>query len=309
MIRLPLAAAAAAFLGLSASCGASTPEPPRKVERIVAFGDSFADDGNIFRLVGTRPPPLYPKGRFSDGTNFVDTMSALLGAPVVNFALGGAVTGEGDRDFRPAGLDLQTRAFLAGGGTLGFPKTGGRFAAGDLVVLSIGGNDARAYGKRFGLAPGERQLAVAIREAPAAADRSAANTERALLSLVGAGARNILFLGGDVGRLPEVRGRPAAKAGSAFSARYNERVRAALARLSAGGQVIARYVDMDALARRVEADPAAFGLASAGACPQACVRDPKLAARYLFYVDKVHLTQAGFAILGRHAVERWRAPR
>jgi phospholipase/lecithinase/hemolysin len=292
---------AVSFALAAPACAEPAPSP--KIERIVAFGDSYADNGNMFRIAGATPPAIYPKGRFSDGTNFVDTMGSILKVPIVNFALGGAVTGPGDSDFRPAGLDVQTRAFLSGRGALGFPRTGGRFAPGDLAVISIGGNDARRYWKSFGTSPRPRQIAAAIAGAPAAADRSVANAASALEALAGAGARNILFLGGDVGRLPEVKGTPAAPIGSAFSARYNQGMRRALARLSERG-VTARYVDLDALGDRVEANPPAYGLASTGACPQACLRDPALARRYLFYVDKLHFTAAGYEIVGRYAVEQ-----
>ncbi len=300
---LTLAFVTAGFALSAAACAEPAPAPAPKIERIVAFGDSYADNGNMFRIAGVAPPPMYPKGRFSDGTNFVDTMGSILKVPIVNFALGGAVTGPGDSDFRPAGLDVQTRAFLSGGGSLGFPRTGGRFAPGDLTVISIGGNDARRYEKNFGKAPAPRQVATAIAAAPAAADRSVANAVAALESLVRAGARNILFLGGDVGRLPEVKGTPVAPIGSAFSGHYNREMRRALARLSERG-ITARYVDLDALGDRVEADPAAYGLIGTGACPQACLSDPALARRYLFHVDKLHFTAAGYAIVGRYAVEQ-----
>jgi phospholipase/lecithinase/hemolysin len=306
MRRFAVLSFAASFALAAPACAA--PAPPSKVERIVAFGDSYADNGNMFRLAGATPPPLYPKGRFSNGTNFVDTMGSILRAPIVNFALGGAVTGPGDRDFRPAGLDPQVHAFLSGGGPLGFPRTSGRFRPGDLVVISIGGNDARRFEKSFGPAPGAEQVSAAIAAAPAAADRSVANAASALDSLVRAGARNILFLGGDVGRLPEVKGTRLAAIGSAFSARYNDGIRRALAGLSARN-IVARYVDLDALSDKVEADPAAYGLTSTGACLQACLRDPALAGRYLFYVDKLHFTAAGYAIVGRYAVEQLSRPR
>src|SRR4051812_42258281 len=58
---------------------------------IQAFGDSYADTGNLIKIIG--PQALYPTGRFSGGTNFVDTTSSLLGIPQNNFAIGGANPG------------------------------------------------------------------------------------------------------------------------------------------------------------------------------------------------------------------------
>src|SRR4028118_185463 len=65
----------------------------QRVDRIVAFGDSYADDGTFFELTGIPRPAAYPNGRFSNGTNFIDTLSLILGRPVDNFAIGGAVAG------------------------------------------------------------------------------------------------------------------------------------------------------------------------------------------------------------------------
>jgi phospholipase/lecithinase/hemolysin len=301
--------AAFAMLGTAGCAEAAAPERPSApaITRIVAFGDSFADDGNIYELFGTTPPPLYPRGRFSDGTNFVDTMGELLGAPVANFALGGAVTGPGS-DNNPAGFDQQYRAFLAGGGPAYFPRVSGRFSPADLVVVSIGGNDARAFGKSFGRSPSRAKVEAAIAAAPAAAALSVANATQGLEALVGAGARRITFLGGDVGRLPEVAGSTIAPIGSAFSKSYNEGMKASLARFAARG-ISVHYLDLDKLADRVASDPAAFGLNSAGACPAECLTNPALAGKYLFYVDKVHLTSAGFAIVGRAAVAQLRSGR
>jgi outer membrane lipase/esterase len=292
---------AAALLGTSWARPASA----RQFDRIVAFGDSYADDGNIYELFGAAPPPLYPRGRFSDGTNFVDTMGEILRVPIDNFALGGAVTGTG-RSNRPAGFQQQYHAFLAGGGPDYYPRVSGRFSPADLVVISIGGNDARAYEKSFERFPSKAVIASAIAGAPAAAARSVANANAGLDALARAGAHNLVFLGGDVGRLPEVKGTSIAPIGTAFSNSFNRGMRASLAKLAARG-VTVTYLDLDKLGDRVEADPAAFGLISAGACPKACLSDPSLARKYLFYVDKLHFTSAGFAIIGRHAVEQLQA--
>jgi outer membrane lipase/esterase len=99
---------------------------------IQAFGDSYADTGNLFRAIG--PSPIYPTGRFSGGTNFVDTTSMLLGIPQVNFAVGGAKVATGP--IPNSGFTQIAAAFLASGKTI---------APSDLVEISIGGNDARGY--------------------------------------------------------------------------------------------------------------------------------------------------------------------
>jgi phospholipase/lecithinase/hemolysin len=277
----------------------SAPSFGQSVDRIVAFGDSYADDGNVFRMFGARPPAMYPKGRFSNGTNFIDTIGELLDVPIVNFALGGAVT---------AGFDTQYRAFLAGGGPAAFPRVEGRLRPTDLVVISIGGNDARAYAKSLGASPSAGEVARAVERAPAAALASVANAAEGVEALVKAGARNIMFVGGDVGRLPEFNGTRRAAAGTAFSSSYNDGVRAMLAAYERRG-IQSRYVNLDDIHQRVEAEPSAYGLVGAGACPADCLRNPKLADKYLFYVDRVHPSSAGFAIIGRYAVEQMRAGR
>jgi phospholipase/lecithinase/hemolysin len=144
--------------------------------------------------------------------------------------------------------------------------------------------------------------------APSAASVSVANADLGLNALIGAGARNILFLGGDVSRLPEVAGTPIAPIGGAFSLSYNQGMKAALAGYAARG-VTVTYVDLERIREKVSANPEAFGLIGAGACPATCLTNPALADRYLFHVDRLHLSAAGFAIVGRYAVEQLRAGR
>ncbi len=42
----------------------AAPAAAQRIERIVAFGDSYADDGNLFELLGIPRPAIYPNGRF-----------------------------------------------------------------------------------------------------------------------------------------------------------------------------------------------------------------------------------------------------
>ena len=67
---------------LVALAAAPAPAFAQHIDRIVAFGDSYADDGNLFQIVGITPPIVYSTGRFSGGTNYIDTLSDILNVPV-----------------------------------------------------------------------------------------------------------------------------------------------------------------------------------------------------------------------------------
>ena len=302
--KLLLCASAAA-----AALTIATPASAQRIDRIVAFGDSYADDGNLFELLGIPRPAVYSNGRFSNGTNFIDTMGTNLGVPIQNFAIGGAFAGNGNINGPGIpGFVTEWQSFLAGGGPAAFPRTTGRFEPTDLLAISIGGNDARAYERSLGLNPTAAQISTLIAGAPAQAALRVAETTTGLNALVNAGARNITFLAGDVGRLPEVVGLPVAAVGSAYASAYNQGMQASLANLANQG-VIVNYVDLNKVGDVVAANLSAFGLTSAGACPVACVTtNPELLDRYLFYVDNVHLTSAGFAIVGRYAIAELAAP-
>ena len=71
----------------------AAPASAQQVDRIVAFGDSYADSGNAFALIGSNPYfSIYPQDRFSSGFNYVDLLADTLGVPLDNFAIGGALT-------------------------------------------------------------------------------------------------------------------------------------------------------------------------------------------------------------------------
>ena len=194
-----------ALLGATAlaAFAAATPAAAQRVDSITAFGDSYADDGNAFQLAGINPVTtvVYPTGRFTGGSNFNDTLSALLGVPVSNFAIGGAATGNTNTNPLLPGFTFEVSSFLAGGGAV-FPTVSGTFDENDLITTSIGGNDARIYQQSGGTLAG----------APAAAAVSIANAEADLDRLVAAGAQNISFLAGNTALLPEIAGNASAQA-------------------------------------------------------------------------------------------------
>lgn len=294
---------------VAAAAFTAAPVSAQTVDRIVAFGDSYADDGNFFELTGIPRPAVYPNGRFSDRTNFVDTMALLLGVPVDNFAIGGAFTNNGNINGPGIpGFVTEYSSFLAGGGPAAFPRVTGHFGPNDLAVISIGGNDARAYEKSLGNTPTAAQISTLLAGVPAQATQKVAEATAGLNAMYGAGARNFTVLAGDVGRLPEVQGLAIAQVGSAYATAFNTGLQASLANIASQGAIV-NYLDLNKIGDVVGANLSAFGLISAGACPVACLTtDPTLLNKYLFYVDQVHLTSRGFEIVGQYAVRQLEAP-
>jgi uncharacterized protein YhjY with autotransporter beta-barrel domain/phospholipase/lecithinase/hemolysin len=279
----------------------ATPVAAQRVDSITAFGDSYADDGNLFQIIGFNPAPqVYPTGRFSGGTNYIDTLSQLLAVPVDNFAIGGALTDNTNTNGPGIpGFITEWNAFLGGGGGP-FPTVSGTFDDNELVTFSIGGNDARFYQQNGGTLAG----------APAAALVSAATAEVGLDALVAAGAQNISFLAGNTAILPEIAADPNAQAiRDAYSTTFNSAMQDVLAGYAANG-VMVHYLDLTVVGQQIMADPTAYGFASTGACAPAvqCVTDNAYANSFLFYVDALHLTSAGFRVVGQYIATQLQAP-
>ena len=68
------------------------------------------------------------------------------------------------------------------------------------------------------------------------------------------------------------------------------------------------YVDIALISKDIIANQAASGIKNLTACPATCIGNPTLQSQYLFYFDGIHLTSAGFAIVGEYVVNRLNAP-
>src|SRR3954452_10939377 len=278
---------------LSIAAGA-TPAAAQHIDRIVVFGDSYADTGNALRLAGINPlsTQIYTTGRFSGGTNYVDTLSTLLNVPQYNFAIGGARTNNSNQTAGLPGLTFEVQEFLAGGGTLGFPAVNTSLNRNDLVAVSIGGNDARAYQQGSGTLAG----------APAAAATAATSFQQNFDLVMAHGTPTVSFLAGDTGRLPEIATNPAGAAvRTAYSTAFNGGVQNVLAGYAARGSIV-HYLDLSKVLDQISANPAAYGITNGLVCPlfpgnTTCAAN---ATGYLFYGDALHLTSNGFAIVGQY---------
>jgi outer membrane lipase/esterase len=290
-----------AYASVLAMAAASTPAAAQHIQRIVAFGDSYADIGNALRLAGINPitTQIYTTGRFSGGSNYVDTLTNILQVPQFNFAIGGARTDNGNESVGLPGLTFEVQEFNAGGGTLGFPAVNTTLTRSDLVAVSIGGNDARDYQLTGGTLAG----------APAAAAVAVTNATNNLNVVMAHGTPTISFLAGDTGQLPEIAGNPAGAAiRTAFSTTYNTGMQQTLAGYARSGSIV-HYLDLTTVLNDIKANPGAYGIQGL-VCP--AIPDPTCIANssapFLFYVDNLHLTSVGFAIVGQYVARQLAAP-
>lgn len=301
----------AALLGASALTVA-TPASAQRIDRIVAVGDSYADSGNAFRLGYNNPSALavYPTGRFSGGLNYVDILGTTLNAPIENFAIGGALAGTNntlicfDGAFGAPlcgkGFQYEVDQFLnVGTQSAVFPTGPATFGEGDLLTVSIGGNDARIY----------QQTGGTLAAAPTAGAATAAAAKVQLDRLVAAGAPTISFLAGDTGRLPEIALNPTGAAiRTSFSNAFNGAMQSTLAGYAANGTMV-HYLDLSKVLDNIIANPTAYGITNGLVCPTfpntACVIS---SSGYLFYGDALHLTTDGFRIVSRYIAAQLTAP-
>ena len=296
--RLSRALACASLVSLSA---VATPADAQRISRIIAFGDSYADTGNALRLAGISPisTQIYTTGRFSGGSNYVDTLTNLLQVQQFNFAIGGARTDNGNESTGLPGFTFEVQEFAAGGGTLGFPAVNTTLTRSDLVAVSIGGNDARHYQLSGGSLAG----------APAAAATSVTNFQQNFNVVMAHGTPTISFLAGDTGQLPEIAGNPTGAAiRTAFSSAFNSGAQQVLAGYARQGSIV-HYLDLTNVLKDIKANPAAYGIQGL-VCP--AIPDPTCIANnnapFLFYVDNLHLTSVGFAIVGKYIARQLAAP-
>ncbi|MEN3972217.1 autotransporter domain-containing protein [Sphingomicrobium sp. XHP0235] len=307
----------ASMLGAVAAIALPQAAQAQRIDRIVAFGDSYADDGNAFELGGIDPVTtvVYSNGRFSDGTNYIDSLSDILNAPVDNFAIGGAQADGDNVNAGLPGLDFQIGSFLAGG-SLGipgvpnvFPSVSGTFDENDLVTFNIGGNDSRDY----------QLLGGTVAGASAAAQGSIAGATQALGAVVQAGARNISWIGGNSAALPEVVAQPNPASAAAIRTAYNDAyvagVTPVLAQLASQG-VMVHYLDLDVVGANISNNLDAFGFSSLSCTPfnpanpatLGCALDSAVASQSVYYGDGVHLTSAGFNVIARYVALQLDAP-
>jgi outer membrane lipase/esterase len=286
--------AAAAALAVAAMGAMASTASAQTYNRLVVFGDSLSDNGNLYAISGQPTSPPYFQGRFSNGPVFTELLGFnagrfTAGAPVtgsVNYAFGGART---DTAASPPGMRNQLSAYTGAGGT---------FGRNDLVSVLGGANNI-------------------FQAFPTAA--ASANPTGAMQTVVNAAATDVNFIVNDiatrgagtilVSNLPRLGITPQFSALGANAAaladfsgqQFNS---ALLSRLmtTAGAQPNTNIILMDLykISDPLAANPARFGLTNV---TQSCFNGVTVCSNpdgYLYW-DGVHPTAAGHRLIAQLA--------
>lgn len=289
-----LRSAALAALTIAAAGAMASAASAQSYGRLVVFGDSLSDNGNLFAATGNTQPtsPPYFQGRFSNGPVFTELLGfnagrSAAGAPVsgsINYAYGGART---DSSAFPPGMRNQLLAYTGGGGT---------FRSTDLVSILGGANNIF---QALPAAGASSNPTGAITPTVLAA---AADINFIVNSVAGAGAGTILV--GNIpslGNAPQFRTTVAAPLAEFAGTSFNAALLSGLMTTAAtrpGTNII--LFDIFKIGTTLAANPGAFGLTNA---TDSCFNGITVCATpgtFLFW-DGVHPTAAGHQLIARLA--------
>lgn len=290
MSRLLRSAALAALTLAAASvAGAASAQT---YDRLVVFGDSLSDNGNLYLATGgsTPPSPPYGAGRFSNGPVFTERLgfdAANFMGPVtgsINYAFGGART---DSQASPPGMRAQLGQYLQRGGT---------FGSNDLVSV-LGGANNIFQGLPVAGASANPTAAIAP-----VAQSAAADINFIVNGIAQAGAGTVLVTNlPKLSITPQFRGTPAAPLADYAVTTFNGALLTGLTATAAaqqGTNII--LMDLFKVGDVVAANPSAFGVSNV---TQACFDGASLCSNPddYFYFDGVHPTAKGHAVIAQLA--------
>jgi phospholipase/lecithinase/hemolysin len=252
--------------------------------RLVVFGDSLSDTGNMYALTRGRIPvdPPYEEGRYSNGPVWPEYLASAMGVPMENYAHGSALSGYRNLEGAYPGMRTQVDAYVASHPSGADPN--------GLYVVWVGANDI------LGL-----RSAAAVSQTVAAA---VANISTVLGQLALVGARHIVLgLMPDLGLTPYASGPNALapkEALTALSRDFNNHLLEQVGKLG----IPVRVMDSFQLLRDVVANPRAYGFRTVDeGCVRLSGRICRRASRYLFWDDR-HPTTKGHAILADYIADR-----
>ncbi len=288
MTRL-LRGAALAALSLAAASVAGAASA-QSYSRLVVFGDSLSDNGNLYLATGGSTPasPPYGAGRFSNGPVFTERLGfnvANFMGPVtgsINYAFGGART---DSQAQPLGMRLQLAQYQQRGGT---------FGANDLVSVLGGANNIF---QGLPAAGGSTNPTGAITPVALSA---AADINFIVNGIAQAGAGTVLVTNlPKLSITPQFRGTPAAPLADFAVTTFNGALLTGLNATAAarpGTNII--LMDLFKVGDVIAGNPSAFGVSNV---TQPCFNGVTVCSNpdSYFYFDGVHPTAKGHEVIAR----------
>lgn len=281
------AALAALSLAAVSVAGAASAQ---SYSRLVVFGDSLSDNGNLYLATGGSTPasPPYGAGRFSNGPVFTERLgfnAANFMGPVtgsINYAFGGART---DAEAMPLGMRVQLAQYQQRGGT---------FGANDLVSVLGGANNIFQGLPAAGASTNPTGAITPV------ALSAAADINFIVNGIAQAGAGTVLVTNlPKLSITPQFRGTPAAPLADFAVTTFNGALLTGLNATAAarpGTNII--LMDLFKVGDVVAANPSAFGVSNV---TQACFNGVTLCSNPddYFYFDGVHPTAKGHAVIAR----------
>lgn len=227
-------------------------------DRVIVFGDSLSDTGNLNNLFFTPDPP-YNDYHASNGLVWSELLFGTMNSPVQ----GTGVAGNVDMAYYGARTDSGAIAATHVPGAVGVPDqivdfgaAGGVIDPTDIVVVWAGANNIRECIQAAGFCTTAADVQA---NAEAAANSQVANVG----TLIGLGAQTILVPGAqNLGAAPLFPNAADQLAALASANAFNATLYSGLSTLASsappGTNII--YADMDALGNVIFANPGAFGI-------------------------------------------------
>ena len=285
---------ALAALTLAASAALATAASAQSYGRLVVFGDSLSDNGNLYLASGrTQPPsPPYFQGRFSNGPVFTEQLgfaAANFNGPVtgsINFAYGGSRT-DNNVAF-PPGMRAQLTTYVGRGGV---------FGPNDLVSVLGGANNIFQAIGAFSVLPAAGQTNPTGFISPVLT-AAVADMNFLVNDIAARGAGTILVTNlPRLGITPQFRTTPVAALADFAGSTFNSSLQSALVATAATrpNTNIILY-DLAKVSDALASNPGRFGLSNV---TDACFNGVTVCANpdsYLYF-DGVHPTAAGHRLL------------
>jgi len=267
------------------------------ISNLVAFGDSLSDNGNLFKLIGSPPPPAW-EGRSSNGPVYVEQLAQLLNVPLDDLAVAAAEASDSSppvlvnpvtHNPLPINLSNQVAEYIAQLNGAGAP-------AGTTALINIGTNDYQGFFASF-LTNGPLPSSLAISNFVA---NVVGSVENAIEALTSVGVEKI-----ELFTLPDFGITPAAQlAGvAAFAHALDDANNAVLEQMAANHPNL-HIVDDFQLNEALFADPRSFGFIDPLTVPWVnllAAHSTQFAPNEVAFFDQIHPTAAAHGILAAFA--------